>query len=480
MVTALGSGGGLSGTYTVNNSQTVSSEQMVGGGPLPAPAANLFVSGVTGTIQAGMLVTDGGAHITGPPIQITGGTSPNFTVIPTYYTPFAADAAMSGTLTTLVPGQYILNSNLTTPVKIAGFGTGTGGLGTYTLSNSTNGSVASVGSPAAFTSTEITDGGPPAPGPALTIKDLGPGVVFPVTNYGSGTGSLALSGTFDTSVLGGTPTVLQAQVSTTAGGPPVSGCSACAWTNLSSYSTTLSSGTVFNWKGQAVNIPAAFGPLFVSVRAANGTAYATMPNYIKVGIVEDWQGEGQVGTITSSQAGSNIPTYNGLFGFNAFIVTGNGLFDTGPPVIGNWVPNFTQMFAGDRNAITGGGFPLSEGAGTFNQDLANAFGWTSAVTNSDRDGIGIPPETVGNAVQSQSIAIADGSKTVWCSASKFCANVGQGGTLDFIASSLTGAQVTGSVSGTTLTVSAIAQGALQPGAVLGGAGSSMKPGPRPI
>ena len=41
------------------------------------------------------------------------------------------------------------------------------------------------------------------------------------------------------------------QVSQTAGGPPISGCTACAWTNLTGYSATLSSGTVWKWSGDS-------------------------------------------------------------------------------------------------------------------------------------------------------------------------------------------------------------------------------------
>src|SRR6185312_406653 len=88
----------------------------------------------------------------------------------------------------------------------------------------------------AFTASGTSDGAAVAPGPALTIKDPGPGVTFPVTNYGASTGTLWLSGTYDTGSLGGTPSAIQAQVSYTAGGPAVAGCSACAWTALSNGS----------------------------------------------------------------------------------------------------------------------------------------------------------------------------------------------------------------------------------------------------
>ena len=70
---------------------------------------------------------------------------------------------------------------------------------------------------------------------------------------------------------------------------------------------------------------------------------------------------------------------------------------------------------------------------------------------------------------------ADGSTTTWCSASNFCSNVGQGGTLDFNLASLTGSALTGSISGTTLTVGTITSGALQPGAALSGAGITGSP-----
>ena len=160
---------------------------------------------------------------------------------------------------------------------------------------------------------------PVAPGPALTIRDLGAGVAFPVTNYGTGTGALTLEGTFDTSVLGGSPTTLQAQVSISAGGPPVAGCSACAWTNLTGYGATLRSGTVYDWKGQALNIPASAGPVSVSVRAANGTGYATMPTLIKVGLIFDWNAEGQGGALASNQGGSSISSFLGFWGLNAWV-----------------------------------------------------------------------------------------------------------------------------------------------------------------
>ena len=135
VVTGFGTGGGANGTYTVNNSQTVASETMHASGLLPGYATNLTVSGVTGTINPGMLVTDGGANITGPPLQTVSALVQWRHRHHAYLLirPSPAIRRWSGTLSTLVPGQYVINSAITTPVKIISYGASTNGLtGTYT------------------------------------------------------------------------------------------------------------------------------------------------------------------------------------------------------------------------------------------------------------------------------------------------------------------------------------------------------------
>jgi hypothetical protein len=493
VVTSLGTGVGINGTYNVSPApgSAVASEAMYGGGTLAGQATTLIVSGVTGTISGGMVVTDGGASLTGPPLLLTGGSCTVCAIAPTYYPAIANDTTMVGTLTTLIPGQYVAATGIATPVKILSYqgacgvsGAYNGGPGCYTLSNSANGSIGSSGSPVALTSTSISDGGAIAPGPALTIHDLGPGVTFPVTSYGSGsfgsyssgTGSLRLSGTFDTSVLGGAPSTIQAQVSTTAGGPPISGCAACAWTALSGYSATLSSGTVFNWCGQALSIPAG-GPYYVSVRAANGTAYATMPNLIKVGLIFNFWGEGQLGSIIGGLGGTGLSYVNFLWG----LVQPSGL-DTGPPVIGNYAPAQTNMVAGDRFGVTGASAPpLAEGIGNFEQGLANAFGWPAGIINGERDGTGTGPQTQGNIVQTQTVGVGNASAATWCSATIFCSNASVSGPLFFNVASMTGASLlNATISGSSLTVPAgsgqptttgLMSGALEPGLILNVAGS---------
>jgi hypothetical protein len=476
---------GLVGSYTLSQSYgtAVASEAMFASGVLPAVASSLMVNAVaSGTIAGEMIVTDGGVNITGDPLFLSSsGPTVNglatWVINQTYTPPFANDATMVGVTTTMVPGQYILGAGITTPVSIIGYGTGVGEVGTYLLSNASSNGVGSSGSPVALTSTGIGDAGAVAPGPALTIKDLGAGVTFPVTNFSAGTGNLTLSGTFDTSVLDTSghntaPTAIQAQVSLTAGGPPVPGCSACAWTNLSGYSATLPSGTLFDWKGQALNIPASAGPLFVSVRAANGTAYATMPSLIKVGLVFDISAEGQASAL-GIFGGTANSYFTGLWGQNAWSGAGAGALDQGPPVLGPWVPAQTIMYAGDRFSILGGGIPVAEGTTVLQQKLTNAFGWPVTQNQSTRDGIGISPETMGNVFQAQTVGLGDGSSSTFCSASKFCGPtsspagvVSGGGPLVFTGATQTGSHITASITGGTLSVTNVLIGALQPGAVV--------------
>ena len=258
---------------------------MLASGILPGLATNLTVSGVTGgTIGGGMIVTDATTlGVTGPPLQISGGSTPNFSIVPTYYPPssFVANS-MIGQQATLIPGQYVYNSAITTPVKIIGYGTGTGQLGTYILSNNANGLVGTSGAQVAFTTSGITDGAP-VPTPALTVRDLGSGTTLPVTNSTiscsglgtcTGTGTIPLSGTFDTSVIGGTPSTIQAQVSQTAGGPPISGCSVCAWANLSSYTSTPQTLNASISTGGVMTVTSQAAPTMASAKLSQGPGTA--------------------------------------------------------------------------------------------------------------------------------------------------------------------------------------------------------------
>jgi hypothetical protein len=467
-VIGVGTASGLSGTYTLSATVTgaASSETMYGYGALPAPPTTLIVSGVTGELQQGMAVTDGGASLTGSPLLITGGSGTTWTVAGNYYQGFLADSTMTASLTTLVPGEYIQNAAITNPVKVVAYGSGAiGGVGHYTLSgspNSTN-AVGSSGSPVVLTGTTITDGGAIAPGPALTISDLGPAITFPLTNVSANTGTLRFTGTYSTGTLGGTPSGIQVLVSNSANGPPLAGCTPCNWGALTA---SISGGA---WSGTIAGIPGG-GPYFVSVRAANGTAYATLPNSIKVGFVYALYGQGQADSMQGAQSGSYTSYFSGLWGFAGWTSSFSSLehYMQGPPITANFVPGEAFADAGDRFGVQSGGAPLSEAVSAFDQELTNAFGVPASFLSATRDGVGIGLVTLGNAVQTQTIGAGNGSTLIWCSASTFCpsAGVSPAGPLVFGAASLTGGWFTGSVSGSTLTATTRIGGALEPGMVL--------------
>ncbi len=473
-VLSLGSGLGYNGTYVVDVSQTATSQAMYGSGVLPGPPTTLQASSITGTIGVGMAVNDGGSSITGSPLLITVSCGTNcWTVAGNYYPAINADATMQASLTTLVPGEYIQNSAITSPVKIlpgwsaCGIaGAYPGLLGCYTLSGSPNASN-TVGSSGAgtvvITGTTITDAGAIAPGPALTILDQGPFITFPLTNIGAKTGTIALSGTYDVATLGGTPSGIQVLVSNSANGPPLAGCTPC---NGGALAGTISGG---KWSGTLAGIPGG-GPYFVSVRAANGIGYATLPNSVKVGWIFALWGQGQADSIQGTQSGFYNSFFSGLWGYGAWTGAFAGSDEhylMGPPIVGNFVPGQPVGYAGDRFGVTGGA-GLSEAFGAFDQELLNTTGVPATFLSATRDGVGVGLQTLGNATQTQTLGAGDGSTLTWCSASKFCGHVDVGFPLAFNAESLTGGWFSGSVSGSTLTVTTRIGGAVSPGMVLSG------------
>ena len=73
-----------------------------------ATANNLTVSGVTGALAAGQLITDGGVSITGPPLLITAGSGTTWTVTGAYYpNTITANSTIIGTLSTVNPNMTI-------------------------------------------------------------------------------------------------------------------------------------------------------------------------------------------------------------------------------------------------------------------------------------------------------------------------------------------------------------------------------------
>ena len=456
--------------------------------PIASIAANSVVSG---------------ASITGQPIfemsYLSGSGPYNYSTSPNYYSTITSDPTMWSTTSSVVPGEYILNSTaspaIVNPVKIVPNATSQAGwsacgisgaypglLGCYTLSgspNSTN-AVGSLSSQVVFQGTTITDGGAIAPGPALTINDIGPGTVFPA-NFGTNTGTLTLSGAYNTTVLGGTPSGIQVLVSNSAGGVPLTGCTPCNWGTLTG---TISGG---KWTGTLAGIPAG-GPYFVSVRATNGVAYATRSQSILIGGIWAAWGNGQAQAyfsstqFTGSQGGNATSWFSGSWGYvfsgNAFGV-GNDPYVQGPPIIGDFVPGHAINVAGDRFGVVAGG---PEPILTFDQKITDSLGVPASIFYAARDGIGQDIFTLGNVLQTQTVGVGDGASTVWCSSSKFCTEPtgGVAAPLTFNAASMTGVWLNGSVGtggaypgGTSnvLTVTTRYGGALEPNMVLGATGS---------
>ena len=433
-----------------------------------ATANNLTVSGVTGALAAGQLITDGGVSITGPPLLITAGSGTTWTVTGAYYpNTITADSTMIGTLSTVNPNMTI-TSGVNTPVQIVGYGSGSGGLGTYQLSNSANGAVGSSGSPAVFTLASITGGGAIAPGPALTISDPGAGTMYAVTNFPSAspTGAINLKGTYSAGSLGGTPSSIQAQLSSVPGGPAVAGFS---WVPLSSQS--IAGG---NWSGSIANVPP--GTYWVSVRAANGTSYATMRNFVTVAYVFDGAGEGSFGAFYGggSSGALNTTITGGPFSVDAAF--GGSPIVTGP-AFGKYRPNFSQALPANRFSQESAGL-MSEGMTDLAQVFYNAIGVGVGQIDAVINGTGSLISTIGGQKQNETVGIGDGSSVTWCSAAIYCANHG-GGALAFNAAGLTGASITGYVTTTggvsTLTVSSMVAGAIEPGLTLSGSGVTGSP-----
>ena len=451
-------------------------------------ANNLTVSGITGTLQSGMLITDGGVNLSAlqPLLLETASCTATCSAYGGYYPSTIGPESMVATLSTISPGQMINGPGVNTPVQVIGYGSGTSlpaAGATYVLSNSTNGAVGSSGSPVAFTLSSVSGGGAPAPGPALTIDDAGAGTMFAVTNFPSSspTGAINLHGTYSAGSLGGTPSSIQAQLSTVAGGPAVAGFS---WTALSSQS--IAGG---NWSGSIANVPP--GNYWVSVRAANGTSYATMRNFVSVGAPMEYQGEGNPGAYFAPNEGGAQNTIITAGVNSAILYSGGYSPDVYGPFIGPFASGnkyrlaYTQAIPANRLTQQSSGLPLAEGPTAFAQAFWNASGIGPGTIELVYAGVSSLVTELGAQTQNQTLGVGNGSTTAFCSAAIYCNITATGlgatgsGALAFNAANLTGATITGYVTTaagvSTLHVSTLVAGALAPGLVLAGSGVTGSP-----
>ncbi|HTV28749.1 MAG TPA: hypothetical protein VMF32_13270 [Xanthobacteraceae bacterium] len=418
---------------------------------------NLTTSSPTGTIASGQCIWDNGVHISPQsPLCITNGSGSSWTVNNgsfgfNYYSGSFGPETMYSTAAAIVPGAYLFGSGVTTPVQIIAplslSPCATSGFpmcGTYTISNP--GAVSVSG--ATLTITGVTGGGAVAPGAALTVENPGTGAIYPVTNWSAMTGTMRFNGEFSNSLLGGNPTAIQAQVSSTPEGPAVSGCSACAWTNLSN--STINTGAQ-TWVGSLANIPAG-GPYWVSFRAANGIAYATLPNAVFVGLNLAGFGEGNAYDQIANQTGFTLnqtyfPIYGSLVGFNgsANNVAANAVF--GPAYLNGWSPSTPVQTLIDKwGVLPTSSSAVNDGAAQQAINFSTTTGAPLGFENMYKNGTGFQNEFYGGVTQSQTIGVGDGSSTT------FSSGIGYGGTISTNGGALA-STMTGSISGNTMTLS---------------------------
>ncbi|MBU6151501.1 MAG: hypothetical protein KGR25_08625, partial [Chloroflexi bacterium] len=149
-ITALGTGTGGTGTYTIGTSQTVSAPAImygastVVGKPMWTKGDMLTVSGVaSGSLAAGQVITGPGIPSGTSIIALGAGTigGATYTISSPPAIVTASQATNTLTVTavhsgTIAVGQTVSVSPNTNPATIVALGTGTGGIGTYYVSTS--------------------------------------------------------------------------------------------------------------------------------------------------------------------------------------------------------------------------------------------------------------------------------------------------------------------------------------------------------
>ena len=196
-----------------------------------------------------------------------------------------------------------------------------------------------------------------------------------------------------------------------------------------------------------------------------------MRNYITVGTVIDFAGEGSVGAFMGSSTGSQATTITGT-GYSAHYTFG-GLPSVFGPAFGKFQQSYSQALPADQfNA------GWNEGQIDLAQDYYNATGIGVGQIDVVQPGNWAGQYLFGNVTQTATVGIGDGSSSTWCSASSYCSSH-PSGALYYNAAALNGAQITGYITTTsgvsTLTVSTMTRGALEPGLVLSGVGITGSP-----
>lgn len=254
-IEALGTGTGGTGTYTVSRSQTLAAA------PLVAPIGNvdgsgnytaISGSGTATTVHTAAAVVTG--SISGTTLTVTGVTSgtlrANQTITGTGITAGTKITALitsafvgsiSGTTLTvssvvagtLAVGQVLNAVGVTLNTRITAFGTGTGGVGTYTVDISqTAGSTAMSGSPSGGIGTYTVDISQSAASTTITARATAPTISL---NFGFRT--VSTIATFTGSISGTTLNVTAVASGRLAVGQLVTGSGVTAGTRITGLGT---------------------------------------------------------------------------------------------------------------------------------------------------------------------------------------------------------------------------------------------------
>jgi RHS repeat-associated protein len=497
VITALATGAGGAGTYAVNLSQTVGSTTLwttsnaaVVTGSLAANAA--VVTGsissaaavVTGSIAPNKAVVTG--SISNTAAVVTGSIEPGAAVVTGSILPSAAvvtgsigpsSTTMTVTAVTsgaLAVGQFITGTGVASGTQIVSFGTGSGGVGTYTVNyGQTVSSGATLTSPGPTMTVTAVTSGALAVGQAITGTGVTAGTL--VAAFGSGTGG---TGTYwvnlaqtvaSTTLGGGSPTMTVTGVTSgaLAVGQGVTGSGVTAGTVISGLITgTGGTGTY------VVSIPQTVASTTLTSVAPTMTVTAVTSGALAIGQVVTGAGVSTGTRISALGTGSGA---TGTYAVNlSQTVSSTTLTVPGPTMIVTAVTSGT-VSVGD--AVSGSGVSAGTivtglgtgtgGAGTYPVNISQTAGSTTltavgAVGTMSVTGVTSGALTVGQVVTGS--GVASGTNIV-------ALGTGTGATGTYIVSvsqSVASESLTATGAGATMTVTGITHGALAVGQVVTG------------
>jgi RHS repeat-associated protein len=407
MITALGTGTGGAGTYSVSPSQTVSATALAGLRPSSSitgslsPTTAVYTGSLSFTGSVGYLnvtsITSGsvglGQIVTGSGVAANtlvtglngnhGGTgtyivSTPQTVASETMTNLPETASITGSISgttltvtavnsgTLVVGSVINGSGVTAGTTITALGTGSGGPGTYTVNNSqTVSSTSLLATGGSLTVTGVTSGGL-AVGQAVTGTGVSPGTLITSLGYGT-TGT----GTYTVNL---PQTVSSSTLTTVPDAPANAGIvvgsiapSVASFTGSISPTSAVVTGSI---SGTTLTVTAVTSGALAEGQALTGTGVPPGTMIIALGT-----GTGGTGTYTLNLA-STVPSTTITCPTPLLQVTAvaSGTLAIGQAVTGSGVMSGTAI----TGFVTGSG-----GTGAYSVNIAQTIGPGASLTGSN-------------------------------------------------------------------------------------------------